>query len=205
MAKRRLNEESIEELLKHYTNERRQLNYQLELVKNAIADLKAQKEETAKGDGTNGTTVSTVAVKRGPGLPRKNAATATKAPRKPGRPKKRERKPRPLNEWDNAVLDAIRTEDRLLRKKEILEHVSKWAATHKPELSQAEVEAFLTRTLQKLSGKKKMLGTHHSGLERGYHYGLGEWFFASSGKLRKQNYDRLILTEDKEEAEATVA
>jgi hypothetical protein len=54
----------------------------------------------------------------------------------------------------------------------------------------------LTRVLQKLSGKRGVLGAHRSGLRRGYHYGLKDWFFASSGALRKQHYDKLVLTND---------
>lgn len=199
MAKRLLSVKNIDELLNHYRNERRRLNFQLDQVKSAIADLKAQRgdvEGDAGADGDAGE--ARAAAKRGPGRPRKNPVAATKKPGKPGRPKKRERKERPLNEWDNAVIGAIQTTGRLMPKEELLTHLSAWAAKHKPQLSHAEVEAFLTRTLQKLSGKKKMLGTHHSGLRRGYHYGLREWFFQSSGKLRKQHYDRLVLQPEEE-------
>lgn len=191
MAKKRLNGKNIDQLLVHYRNERRRLIYQLDLVKGAIADLKQQLaaetavERPAK-KATDGTT------KRKAGRPRK-AATAKPAG-KPGRPPKRERKVRPLNDWDTAVMDVITKSGRLMPKEEILVSLQKWAAKHHPDLSDAEVEAFLTRTLQKLSGKKKLLGTHHSGLRRGYHYGLIDWFFQSSGKLRRNHYDRLVLT-----------
>jgi hypothetical protein len=85
-----------------------------------------------------------------------------------------------------------------LPKEELLDHAKAWAKKEEPGMKAAEVEAFLTRTLQKLSGRKKLLGTHHSGLRRGYHYGLMDWFFRSSGKLRRQHLQRLVLT--KEEA-----
>lgn len=202
MAKKRLSQKSIEQLLLHYRNERRQLTFQLDQVKSAIADLKELKGEADEEGEATTTGAAPVAVKRGPGRPRKVQADKAKPTRGPGRPKKRERKPRPLNEWDQAVVDAFNATGMLMAKKEILEHVSKWAAINKPELSEAEVEAFLTRTLQKLSGKKGLLGTHHSGLQRGYHYGLGEWFFKSSGKLRKQHYQRLDLTKTEPETVA---
>lgn len=80
-----------------------------------------------------------------------------------------------------------------------MDQATSWAKKNHPTLSEAEVEAFLTRTLQKLSGRKKLLGTHHSGLRRGYHYGLKDWFFQSSGKLRKQHLDRLVLTTEQEQ------
>lgn len=193
MAKRRLSEKNIDQLLLHYRNERRRLSYQLDMIKAAIADLKQQKgEATEEAETAHADAHAIPVVRRGPGRPRKNPVEA-KAPGKPGRPKKRERKERPLNEWDSAVIGAIQSKGKLMPKEELLKYVTTWAAKHKPELSPAEVEAFLTRTLQKLSGKKKMLGTHHSGLRRGYHYGLRDWFFQSSGKLRKQHFDKLEL------------
>lgn len=196
MANKRLSEKDVDQLLSHYRSERRRLNFQLGLVRGTIVDLKKQKGITvAKADATKAS--SEGVVKRGPGRPRKTEATA-KLPGKPGRPKKRERKERALNDWDNVILNAINTTGRLLPKEELLEHATAWAAKHEPALSTQEVEAFLTRSLQKLSGKKKLLGTHHSGLRRGYHYGLKDWFFQSSGKLRKQHYDRLVLAPELE-------
>lgn len=191
MAKKRLNEKDVDQLLNHYRSERRRLNFQLGLVRSTIVDLKKEKENAPMKSSASKATEDGV-VKRGPGRPRKTEGNA-KAPGKPGRPKKRERKERALNEWDNVILDAVNSTGRLLPKEELLEHATAWAAKNQPALTNVEVEAFLTRSLQKLSGKKKLLGTHHSGLRRGYHYGLKDWFFQSSGKLRKQHYDRLVL------------
>lgn len=190
MAKKRLSEKDIDQLLSHYRSERRRLAFQLEQVRTAIIGLKKDRTSAARSSGTASTGEGT---KRSPGRPRKSAA---KAPGKPGRPKKRERKERALNDWDNMVISAIKSSGRLMPKEDLLQHAKTWAASKKPGMKLPEVEAFLTRTLQKLSGKKKMLGTHHSGLRRGYHYGLKEWFFNSSGKLRKQHYDRLVLTKN---------
>lgn len=199
MAKRRLSNENVEELMAHYQNERRRLNYKLDLVKEAIADLKGRQQEQAETIAA--ASPAKAESKRAPGRPKKTAAAKKKTTRKPGRPKKRERKERPLNEWDNAVLDSINSTGRLMPKEELLEHLTTWAAVNKPELSQDEVAAFLTRTLQKLSGKRKLLGTHHTGLRRGYHYGLIDWFFKSSGRLRRQHYHRLVLEPTTEETE----
>ncbi len=193
MPKNRLNEKNIDQLLVHYRNERRRLAFQLDMVKNAITDLKEQRAGLPSVEKSGVPGEAAKPAKRGPGRPRKSEVAA-KAPGKPGRPKKRERKVRALNEWDDAVLQVITESGKLMPKEEILEQMLHWAKANKPGMPHEEVEAFLTRTLQKLSGKKKMLGTHHSGLRRGYHYGLSEWFFQSSGKLRKQHYDRLVLT-----------
>ncbi|HEX2617457.1 MAG TPA: hypothetical protein VHL57_07935 [Flavobacteriales bacterium] len=194
MAKKRLSEKDVDQLLGHYRAERRRLSFQLEQIRTSIADLrkirttspKAAATARVNGDGTP---------KRGPGRPRKNEVVV-KAKGRPGRPKKRERKERDLNGWDNMVISAIKSSQRLLPKEDLLRSAKSWAASHEPSVKGAEVEAHLTRTLQKLSGRKKMLGTHHSGLRRGYHYGLKDWFFQSSGKLRKQHFDKLVLTKD---------
>jgi hypothetical protein len=205
MAKRSLSEKDIDQLLSHYRSERRKLSFQLETVRTAILSLKRTKGSPS-GNATSTTKVA--GTKRGPGRPRKVAAAAVvvKAGRKakpakrstrgPGRPPKRERKERGLNPWDNMVLDAIKSSGRLLPKEELLNHARTWVAKHEPDMKPADVEASLTRTLQKLSGRKKALGTHHTGLRRGYHYGLKDWFFSSSGKLRRQHYDKLVLTKD---------
>ena len=71
-------------------------------------------------------------------------------------------------------------------------HALKWAAKAEPKMKPDEVEAKVTRTLQKLSGKRGELGTHRTGLRRGYHYGIKDWFFATSGKLKKACFDKLV-------------
>ncbi len=197
MAKKRLSEKDLDQLLGHYRAERRRLSFQLDLVRDTIANLKKDKATAPTGVKTPTATAADGMPKRGPGRPRKVLGAAS-VPGKPGRPKKKERKERPLNEWDNVILEAIQSTGRLLPKEELLEFTANWASKNEPSLSAAEVEAFLTRSLQKLSGKKKLLGTHHSGLRRGYHYGLKDWFFQSSGKLRKQHYDRLVLKPEAE-------
>lgn len=114
--------------------------------------------------------------------------------RKPGRRKKRTvvggyR----LNEWDQMIIDLIKKENKLLTKAEILKHTKVWAKRNYPRMKASEVELKLTRVLQKLAGKRGALGGHRTGLIRGYHYGLKEWFFAASGKLMKIHYPKLDI------------
>ena len=179
MAAKRLNTEDIDELLANYRAERRRLNFQLTRVREAIAELKA--------------------VRDGKPIPARSGAkpATTKATRrKPGRRKKREIKDGGyrLNPWDLMVIELIRSKDRLLPKEDIMAHAHKWAAKNEPKMSSEEVEAKVTRTLQKLSGKRGELGTHRTGLRRGYHYGIKDWFFATSGKLKKAMFDKLVLS-----------
>ncbi len=196
MAKtRRLSEKDIDQLLGHYRAERRRLSFQLENVRAAIIDLKRTLNALPRTKGSGA--AAKAAPKRGPGRPKGSVSKpAKRGKRGPGRPPKPKRKPRELNGWDTMVLNAIKSTGRLLPKEELLTAAKKWAGSNEPGMKAPEVEAHLTRTLQKLTGRRKMLGTHHSGLRRGYHYGLKEWFFASSGKLRKQHYDRLVLTKE---------
>ena len=191
MPPKKLSDKEIDQLLTQYRSERRRLLYQLETVRSAMRDLKAGLSDSPSppAEGT---------VKRGPGRPRKTDAEKAAAKKKPGRRKKRTivgggyR----LSDWDEMIVDTIRQRDLLLPKEELYTASLAFAKKHEPLLTPEEVEAKLTRVLQKLSGKRGVLGAHRSGLRRGYHYGLKEWFFASSGLLRKQHYDKLVLVKD---------
>lgn len=197
MAKRRLNQTDLDTLLSQYRSERRRLNFQLGLVRTALRDLKRAQASLPKvAPKPNVIVLPDGTVKRRPGRPRKGEVVEKKPKRGPGRPPKRVRPPRELNNWDNMVLSAIRTSGKLMPKDEILKHAIHWAGSNEPGMRKPAIETFVTRTLQKLSGRKKLLGMHHTGLRRGNHYGLKEWFFQSSGKLRGQHLNRLVLTKD---------
>ncbi len=190
MPKKRLDPKDVAELLAQYRSERRRLQYQLDTVREAMRELKAIHGDNSGDDEDK-------PVKRGPGRPRKEgSATPRKYRRKPGRRKKRTIKDGGyrLNEWDTAVVDAITSKGLLLTKEDLRDHLLAWARKNDPALKEGDVELALTRSLQKLSGKRGVLMTYRSGLRRGYHYGLSDWFFASTGKLRKQHLDRLVLT-----------
>lgn len=175
MAKRRLSENELTELLAQYRSERRRLLFQLERVREAIADLR---------NGGTGTT------------PRKAAAAAPTRRRKPGRRKKRTIKDGGyrLSDWDEMVIKTITDKQLLMPKADLYAASLKWAKRKYPDMSDDDVAVKLTRVLQKLSGSRGVLGTHRSGLRRGYHYGLKEWFFSSSGSLRKKHLDKLVLS-----------
>lgn len=197
MANERLGTKNVELLLNQYRSERKRLIFQLSRVRETITHLKSVRAKEAKEAPVEG-------VKRGPGRPRKNAAsdqteralrgarkTEGAVPGKRGRKKTRAGGYR-LSPWDEMVIAAI-TKEGLLPKETIVEHARAWAKTNAKKMSAADVETKITRVLQKLSGKRGVLGTHRTGLRRGYHYGLKEWFFASTGALRKQHLDKLVL------------
>lgn len=188
MSTKKLNEKEIDQLLTQYRSERRRLLFQLERVRSAMRDLKAGLQIGLVPSGEE-------PVKRGPGRPKGSTSAKTAPKKKPGRRKKRTitgggyR----LNEWDQVVMDAIAEKNMLLPKEDLYTAALEFAKKNSPEMTEEEVQAKLTRVLQKLSGKRGVLGTHRSGLRRGYHYGLKDWFFESSGLLRKQHYDKLVL------------
>lgn len=190
MANKRLNDKDIDELLAQYRSERRRLSFQLERVREAIKELRRSKSDAPSSRTSEGT-------KRGPGRPRKAVPAGARRIKPTKRKKRTVVGGYRLSDWDNAVIDSIKKADRLLPKEDILKAITSWARKAEPEMSPADVEAKLTRVLQKLSGKRGELGTHRSGLRRGYHYGLKDWFFASSGALRKQHYEKLVLVDAK--------
>lgn len=186
MAKERLKKEEIDRLLGDLFGERRLLMYKLTRVRDAIAELK--KVRSTKEDDAN---AKPAAPKRGPGRPPGTGGKRA-VRRKRGRPRKRKvvggyR----LNEWDKMVAGAVKGADRLLTKQDLMAISTAWAKREFPKMKGAEVELRLTRTLQKLSGKRGVLGYHRTGKMRGVHYGLSDWFF--NGKLRQEHKDKVVL------------
>ncbi|MGV3636264.1 MAG: hypothetical protein ACO1NQ_01330 [Flavobacteriales bacterium] len=199
MANERLGSKNVELLLDQYRSERKRLIFQLNKVRDTIVQLKSIRTKEAKnapvegvkrGPGRPRKEENADAPKRGPGRPRKNAEGAPVAKRR-GRKRARTGGYR-LSPWDEMVIGTI-TKEGLLPKQILLERAKAWAKVHAKKMTAEDVEMKLTRVLQKLSGSRGLLGTHRTGLQRGYHYGLKEWFFASSGALRKQHLDKLVL------------
>lgn len=190
MARERLKKEELDRLLAELFGERRLLMYKLDRVRKSISELKglrASKTASEEGPSADGE-----APKRGPGRPRGSGVRRYR--RKPGRRKKRTVKGGyRLNTWDNMIVEAITSAKRLLTKQELLDHSIAWAKKNEPKTKKAAVEVKLTRTLQKLSGRRGVLGKHRSGQQRGLHYGVMDWFF--HGKLRQEHKDKVVLNE----------
>ncbi|MBL7964341.1 MAG: hypothetical protein JNM31_10925 [Flavobacteriales bacterium] len=193
MAKR-LSTKDIDQLLVQYRGERRRLLFQLDGVRKALRELKGMSAAAAKAERSSGS--PNTLPKRRPGRPKAAAKAAKKVKRGPGRPSKRKREGGPkINAWDQVIINTITSAKRLLPKEDLKHAAMTYAAKAHKGMKEDEVEAYVTRALQKLTSRVKKLGMHHTGLRRGNHYGLGEWFFASSGKLRRTHYDKLVLTE----------
>lgn len=186
MAGERMRKSDVDQLLKIYFSERRRLIFQLDRVRDAIAELKRRKILKEEGD-------EDAPLKRGPGRPRKvdGAAPVRRGP-KPGRKRKRTIKNGGyrLNPWDLMVKEVIERSGFMVRE-DLYTIALEWAKRNDPKRKAAAVDLKLTQTLQKLSGKRGVLGTYRSGTRRGYHYGLKEWFFRSTGKVRPAYLDQL--------------
>lgn len=188
MARSRLKKAELEKLLSDYFAERRLLMYKLDRVRDAITELKGIKASKETDE-----TVEGAPAKRGPGRPPGSASGTKKGRRRrPGRPKKRKVKGGyRLNAWDQMIVAAITSADRLLTKQELLDHTLAWAKKNHPKMRGPAVDVKLTRTLQKLSGKRAVLGKHRTGKMRGLHYGVMDWFF--NGKLRQEHKAKVLL------------
>ncbi len=182
-----MNNDDLELLLKTYFGERRRLLFQLARVRDAISELKRRRAlKPSKAD----------APKRGPGRPRKQPA-ADGAARPAGGKRKRTTKNGGyrLNAWDLMVQEVI-TRSGLMVREDLQPIALEWAKRHDPKRKAAAVDLKLTQTLQKLSGKRGVLGKYRSGQRRGYHYGLKEWFFNTTGEPRPPYRDQLSGKDD---------
>lgn len=211
----RMRLDEVENLLRHYRTERRVLGFQMKRTRVALKELQKMRSSLEKleaarakkagiikrGPGRPPKAAVDATVKRGPGRPRKNPVPETrkevgrKRRRGPGRPRKKAGEPPALNQWDDLVLSVISSKGKLMTKGELLDHAAAWARKNEPGMKANDVETYVTRALQKLSGKAKMLGMHHTGLQRGNHYGIMDWFFRSTGKLRPSALDKLDLSD----------
>lgn len=198
MANERLGAKNVELLLDHYRAERRRLLFQLDHVRETIAKLNAIKEwevktpaddHGPKRPGRPRLHLGEASEKRGPGRPRKEPKAAPATRRRKRRKKAAGYR---LSPWDEMVIATIGKEG-LLPKEVIVERARAWAKTHARKMTVTAVEAKITNVLQKLTGTRGLLGTHRTGLRRGYHYGLKDWFFKSSGALRRQHLDKLVI------------
>jgi len=186
MAGERMRKSDVDQLLTIYFSERRRLIFQLARVRDAIAELKRRKVLKEVGGESS-------LVKRGPGRPRKiDSAAPERRGRKTGGKRKRTTKNGGyrLNPWDLMVKEVIERSGFMVRE-DLYAIALEWAKRNDPKRKAASVDLKLTQTLQKLSGKRGVLGTYRSGTRRGYHYGLKEWFFKSTGKVRPAYLDQL--------------
>lgn len=177
MKWKRLSEGEVDDLLATYRSQRKQLNFQLGMVQQAIKDLKDYRVRKEELDEARKEA-------------RKNAPSTYK--RKPGRRKKRTVVGGyKLNPWDQFIVDTITAKGELMTKSELVEARQAWGKENNAKTTAKETEMMITRSLNKLGGKRGDIGKHRTGIGRGLHYGIGDWFFANNGKLKGVNKDKI--------------
>jgi len=107
----------------------------------------------------------------------------TKAPSKRGRKKGSKATGYKLNEWDQALVDAIRTKGKVMINSEMVDVFDTLNQSMKLGLKEADLKNKLNRTLTKLANRRDILAkTSYSG--KGFAYGLNEWL--RNGKMMKK-------------------
>lgn len=160
----------IDELISSYRSELKKMRYQISQVNDAISQLQELKAEKIEAKE------------------RKEVEKA-KVKKKPGRKPKRGRKPRKtkgyrLSDWDKFLIETIEANKLPMTSGELLEAATRHVTMEKLDLNEEQIKGKVARSLQKLANKRGLLGKTSS-RGRGYVYGLNDWFFARSGRLKK--------------------
>jgi hypothetical protein len=215
-----LTAQEIDELISSYISARSKLQYQISTINQTIEGLKEQKKsaplmrKVRKQFGKDEKPLI-----QDSGLTDVPAEAAdAKAPRSsivPGKIKKKEAQPprikkaaKPgkrvrriksegyrLSDWDQFILNAISEKKRPLVNSELFEACRIRSEKENLNLDESQLQGKIARSLHKLSNKRKTL--HKLDIPgRGYAYGLGEWFFAKSGKLKKVYLKGLQIPEE---------
>jgi hypothetical protein len=214
MARMSLTTQEIDELIASYISARSKLQFQINLINQTISGLKEQKQtaplerkirkqvvKVAELSETDALEVSE-APRRGRSkkVTAADDLTAVKEKKSRGRkPAKAGRKKRKvksdgyrLSDWDDFIIRSIAESNRPLVNSEIFDACKARSEGEGMELSNIQIQGKIARSLHKLSNKRKTLRK----LDipgRGFAYGLGEWFFSKTGKLKKVYYKGLNL------------
>jgi len=162
----------IDDLINAYRSSLKKLRFEMAQINEAIESLQEMKaiKETPK--------------EAKPAPPAQKKTATAKA--RPAKKKKRGRKPRKtkgyrLSDWDNQLIEVIRENNQPMASAELLDAM----ASRMGEVENMEqLKGKIARSLQKLANKRGVLGKASS-RGRGYVYGLSDWFFARSGRLKK--------------------
>jgi hypothetical protein len=183
MAKSTLTIAEIDDLLSVYRSSLKKMRFEMAQLSETITALQEMKK------GRQEAAEAKIAAK----AEAKAEAKAAKTKRKPGRPPtkkaKRGRKPRKtkgyrLSDWDNFLVELIRENQKPMTSAELVDTATAKAAEKKIDVDPTQIKGKVARSLQKLANKREVLGKASS-RGKGYVYGVSEWFFARSGRLKK--------------------
>jgi len=164
----KLNEFDILDLLNEYHSELRKLRHKVDFVKDKVAELEDQysmikriKSSAVKEVKEEVVETETV----------DSPATETEDTSE----KKKKRKPYPLSEWDNFILETIQENNRATLSREIYESVKEKAINAGLFITDEKSKSKINQCLVKLTNRRDDLKkVKHKG--RGYAYALPTWY-----------------------------
>jgi len=169
----RLTELDLLDLLHDYKAELRKLKVKTDSVKGRIREFE---EALAAIRGAKEAKLSAAVEAR--------AAQPKKKPGRPPRAEKKPRKPYPLNEWDNLILNGLRAAGKVQINREILEQVQDSAKKKGIFRDNKHTTIKLNQSLVKLSNRRGDLRKVNV-KGRGFGYALPEWY-GESNRLMKE-------------------
>lgn len=183
MKKSVLSEVEIKDLISRYESELRKLNYQVDNIRETIAELTGYLGEDMRRDYAP--------------VPEIRSQTHESLRKKRGRPPKSQKEiaePAPvvhaekkgykLSDWDNLVLESITSAGKALLTAEILDYVDKNLSKYNLPQDHTLAKNKVTRSLQKLVNRRGDLAkAKYAG--KGFKYALPAWV-GKRGKLDKK-------------------
>lgn len=157
MAK--LTELDILDLLDEYNSELRKLKYKFEYVQDRIKELEEQLNELKEANLQKKQEVLIKSVSK---VQSQDNDPSTK------------RKPYPLSDWDKAILNTLKSEQKIMVSSEILESIKRIAKEEGFFKDDNHAKIKLNQCLVKLANRRDdLVKLHHRG--RGFAYALPEW------------------------------
>ncbi|HRY98421.1 MAG TPA: hypothetical protein P5550_05115 [Bacteroidales bacterium] len=170
----------IDELLVAYRSSLKKMRFELNQLTDTITALQEMKKERQEAkEAKVAARAEAKAEARAAKKAAKPAAKKAKRGRKPSRTKGYR-----LSSWDNYLVELIRENGKPMTSAELLAMAGARAAENKTAFDEEKMKGKIARSLQKLANKRGVLGKA-SARGKGFTYGLGEWFFARSGRLKK--------------------
>lgn len=166
----KLNEFDILDLLNEYHSELRKLRHKVDFVKDKVAELENQYSTIKRIKSGAVKAVKEVKEEVVETETVDSPATETEEPTE-----KKKRKPYPLSEWDNFILETIQENNRATLSRDIYESVKEKAINAGLFISDEKSKSKINQCLVKLTNRRDDLKkVKHKG--RGYAYALPTWY-----------------------------
>jgi hypothetical protein len=172
-----LSNNEIDELVNSYKSSLKKMRFQIVQVTETINQLQAMKKERIEAKEVK-------ALEKEQAVKVKATRKKTAKKKAPKRRKKRVTSGYRLSEWDQFLIDTIKENNLPMSTAELQEAATRMVTEKRLEMTEEDIKGKIARSLQKLANRRKDLGKA-PGRGKGYVYGLSDWFFARSGRLKK--------------------